>query len=148
MKLFPVFIITLTLLSPADAEAILSLHDCIDTALKNQPTMRAAQAGVAAGKGREMQAFAPYFPQITASTGYSDNRQLGGAFGDSTTKSYTTTLSANQTIYDFGRTGNALDAARFGTQSAQFDADRVKQDVILNTKQAYFALLQIGRAHV
>jgi outer membrane protein len=146
MKLFPVFIITtLTLLSPADAEAILSLHDCIDTALKNQPTMRAAQAGVAAGKGREMQAFAPYLPQITASTGYSDNRQLGGAFGDSTTKSYTTTLSANQTIYDFGRTGNALDAARFGTQSAQFDADRVKQDVILNTKQAYFALLQAKR---
>jgi outer membrane protein len=131
--------------SHVHAETKLSLQDCIDTALKNQPALKAAHAGIAAGKGREIQARAPYLPQITASTGYSDNHQLGGAFGDSTTKSYTSTLSANQMIYDFGKTGNAFDAARFGAKSAELDADRVAQDVVLNVKQAYFGLLQAKR---
>lgn len=123
----------------------LSLTDCIDMALKNQPSLKAAFAGVEGGKGRELQARAPYFPQINASTGYSDNHQVGGAFGDTATKSYATTLSANLTIYDFGRTGNSVDAARYSTRSAEFDSERVKQEVVLNTKQAYFALLQAKR---
>lgn len=128
-------------LSTVAADTKLSLSDCIGTALKNQPSIRAAQAAVHAGKGRELQATAPYLPQITASTGYSDSRQIGGALGDSTTKSYTTTLSANQTIYDFGRTGNARDAALLTTRSSEFDSIRVEQEVVLNVKQAYFALL-------
>jgi len=103
--------------------------------------MKAAMAGIAASKGREIQAVSPYLPQINSSTGYADSRQLGGSFGDSFTRSYTTTLSINQTIYDFGKTGNALDAARFSTRSSESDSDRIRQDVILNVKQAYFALL-------
>jgi len=145
MRIIILILIFLFPFSQAHAEKKLTLQDCIDTALKNQPALKAAQAGVAAGKGREIQARSPYLPQITASTGYSDNRQLGGAFGDSTTKSYTTTLSANQMIYDFGRTGNALDAARSSARSTELDADRVAQDVILNVKQAYFSLLQAKR---
>ncbi len=131
--------------APAFAETKMSLRDCMETALKNQPSMKAAMAGIAASKGREIQAVSPYLPQISSSTGYSDSRQLGGSFGDSFTRSYTTTLSVNQTIYDFGRTGNALDAARFSTRSNESDSDRVRQDVILNVKQAYFALLLAKR---
>jgi outer membrane protein len=145
MRIIILLLIFLFPFSQAHAETKLTLQDCIDTALKNQPALKAAHAGIAAGKGREIQARSPYLPQITASTGYSDNRQLGGAFGDSTTKSYTSTLSANQMIYDFGKTGNAFDAARFGARSAGLDADRVSQDVVLNVKQAYFGLLQAKR---
>jgi TolC family type I secretion outer membrane protein len=124
------------------AEERLSLKDCIDTALKGQPTLRAAQEIVRAGQARETQAASPYFPQITASTGYSENHApLGGAFGDSTTKSYATSLSMNQTIYDFGKTGNAYDAAKLGTLSLERDAERVSQEVVLNVKQSYYALL-------
>jgi outer membrane protein len=123
------------------AGAKLTLQDCIDTALKDQPALKAARETVLAGEGRELQAASPYMPRITASTGYSTNRQLGGALGDQTTKSYTTSLSVDQTLYDFGRTGNSLDAARFGVRSSERDAERVVQDVILNVKQAYFALL-------
>jgi TolC family type I secretion outer membrane protein len=120
----------------------LSLKDCIDTALRNQPTIRAAQENVRAGQGRETQAASPYFPQITASTGYSESHApLGGAFGDSTTKSYTTSLSMNQTLYDFGKTGNSYDAAKSGTLSLERDAERISQEVVLNVKQSYYALL-------
>jgi outer membrane protein len=142
----PVFITLLLafpfLLSPVHAGTRLTLRECVDTALKNQPSIRAAQWHVNAGSGRETQAASPYFPQVSASTGYSENHALGGAFGESVTKSYTTTLSVNQLLYDFGKTGNALDAARWGTRSSQQDLERIVQEAVLNVKQAYFALLQ------
>ena len=120
----------------------LSLTQCLETALKNQPAIRAAQENVRAGQGRETQAASPYFPQLTASTGYSESHApLGGAFGDSTTKSYTTSLSLSQTLYDFGKTGNAYDAAKLGTLSLERDAERISQEVVLNVKQSYYALL-------
>ena len=96
----------------------LTLQNCIETALKNQPAITAARENVNAGQGRVTQAASPYLPQVKASTGYSENHSLGGAFGDSISKSYTTSLSVNQVLYDFGRTGNALDAARAGNTFA------------------------------
>jgi TolC family type I secretion outer membrane protein len=124
------------------AEGRLSLRNCIDTALKSQPAIRAAQENVHASQGRETQAASPYFPQVNASTGYSESRSSGGAFGNSITKSYATTLSMNQLLYDFGKTGNSYDAARWGTRSSEQDAGRVNQEVVLRVKQAYYSLLQ------
>jgi TolC family type I secretion outer membrane protein len=124
------------------ATAQLSLRDCIETALKSQPVIRVARENIRAGQGRETQAASPYFPQVTASTGYSETRSpLGGAFGESITKSYTTSLSMNMTLYDFGKTGNAYDAAKLGTLSTERDAERIRQEVVLNVKQSYYALL-------
>ncbi len=126
---------------PAHAEPVMTLKECIETALRNQPSIRMARASVDAGLGREMQAASPYFPQVSASTGYSESHSLGGAFGDSVAKGYTTTLSLNQLIYDFGRSSNSLDAAKLATRSSEQDADRVNQEVVLNVKQSYYALL-------
>ncbi len=123
------------------AQAKLTLHDCIEIALKNQPTIKAARQNVNAGQGREIQARSPLFPQLSASTGYSENHSGGGAFGESITKSYTTSLSLNLLLYDFGKTGSSLDAARWGLSSSERDLDRTVQDVILNVKQAYYGLL-------
>jgi TolC family type I secretion outer membrane protein len=123
------------------AQARLTLHDCIEIALKKQPSIQAARQNVNAGRGREVQARSPLFPQLNASTGYSENHTQGGAFGESITKSYTTSLSLNLLLYDFGKTGNSLDAARWGLSSSERDFDRTVQDVILNVKQAYYGLL-------
>ncbi len=130
------------LVGVSTGENRLGLHDCIDKALGNHPSIRAAREGLNAGEGRVTQAISVYFPQVQASTGYAESRALGGAFGEAVTKSYTTTLSVNQLLYDFGKTGNSADAARFGTQSARMNVDRAAQEVVLNVKQAYYALLQ------
>ncbi len=127
------------------AEIRRNLGECIEIALKNQPSLRVAEAELKAGKAREKQAVSGYLPQIAASTGYTETHQDGGAFGDNINKGYTTSLSLNQIIYDFGRTGNAYDAACLNTRSAELDAERVKQDVILKVKQEYFDLLQSQR---
>ncbi len=137
LLLFPVF------LAPDRGPAAerFSLRECIDIALKNQPSIRTARDNVLAGQGREVQAASPYFPQIAASTGYSESFAIGGAFGDSSTKSYATSLSVNQMLYDFGRTGNSYATARYGTQSLEHEVDRVAQDVVLSVKQSYYAVL-------
>jgi len=126
---------------PALAAQTLTLRDCIETALGKQPTIQAAQQGVNAGKGRETQSGSPLLPQLNASTGYSVSRAAGGAFGSSVTKGYNTTLSLNVLLYDFGKTGNALDAARWGTRSSEHELERTVQDVVLSVKQAYYAVL-------
>lgn len=118
----------------------LTLQDCIETALKNQPVIQAAREGVNALQGRMTQAASPYFPRITASTGHEESHVLGGQV-QSISRSNTTSLSVNQVLYDFGRTGNALDATRSSLQAAEFDEQRVIQDTVLNVKQAYYALL-------
>jgi len=127
------------------AESRASLGNCIETALRNQPSLQAGRAELAPGKGREKQAVSGYLPKVKADTGYSESRQDGGAFGDTISKTYSTSLSVNQTIYDFGRTGNAYDSACLHTRSAELEVEQVKQGVILNVKQAYFDLLQSQR---
>jgi outer membrane protein len=124
-----------------NASESLTLRDCIDIAIKNQPTIIAARENVNAGQGRVIQARSPYLPQVSASTGYVESHSLGGALGDTITKSYSTSLSLNQMIYDFGRSGNTLTAARLSMSSSERDADRVVNEVILNVKQSYYALL-------
>ncbi len=142
MRLLTILVLTAVFLSSANAAEKLTLRDCVETALKNQPAIKAARESVNAGDGRVTQARSPYLPQVSASTGYSENHSLGGAFGDSIGKSYTTTMSVNQVLYDFGRSGNSLDAARSGARSAELDEQRVVQESVLNVKQTYFALLQ------
>jgi TolC family type I secretion outer membrane protein len=138
------FINVLTL-NPVNATERLTLHGCVELAIRNQPAIKAARENVNAGQGRVAQAASPYLPQVSASTGYAESRSSGGALGDSISKTYTTSLSANQILYDFGRSGNTLDAARFGTRSAERDAERVVSEVILNVKRSYYALLAAGK---
>ncbi len=129
----------------ASAADRLTLADCIRLALRNQPQVRIARSAAEAGEAREEQAASPLYPQIDATTGYSESKSLGGAFGDSTTKSRTTSLSVSQVLYDFGKSGNALAAARWDVRSSQDDEERVAQETVLNVKEAYYALLQAKR---
>lgn len=140
----PILIILLAIFSfssPVHAAAKLTLPECVDIALKHQPSIQAAQQNVIAGRSRETQARSRYYPQFTASSGYSEDRSLGGAFGESSTKSYVTSLQLDQMLYDFGRTGNSVDAARWNTRSLKRELDAAVQDVVLEVKQAYYSLL-------
>jgi len=125
----------------ASSQELMTLRQCIDSALKNHPLVRSAAGAALAADNRVMQSSAPYYPQVQASTGYSENHALG-AFGDSVTKGYSTTLSVNQLLYDFGKTGGSRDAASAGLRSAEHDRTRILLEVVLNVKQTYFAMLQ------
>ena len=132
------FVVSSTLLAGPN---ILTLQNCIETALKNQPAIQSAREGVNAVQGRMTQAASPYFPRITASAGHEESHVVGTGQANSISRNDTTSLSVNQVLYDFGRTGNARDATRSAMRSAEFEEQRVMQDTVLNVKQTYYALL-------
>jgi outer membrane protein len=137
--------ISVVVAASASAAEKLTLRQCIQVALEKHPSLTAAQENLSASRSRVDQATSPYLPQVQASTGYSENHQTGGGLGDTTTKGYSSTLSVNQTIYDFGKTGNNRRAAMANENSFDLDLHRVRAETILNVKQAYYALLQAKR---
>lgn len=146
-----VFSITLVLLlwmpvtRALATDAKLSLRECIETALKSNPGIQVADGTLAVSEGRLVQALSPYYPHLQASAGYTENHAAGGAFGDSITKNTAASLSLNQVLYDFGRTGGSSAAARAGVRAAEQEQSRTRLNVILGVKQAYYALLQAER---
>ena len=129
----------------ASEEQRLSLRTCIDTALRSNPSIQIADGTLGASEGRRVQAMSPYYPHLQASTGYAESHAAGGAFGESVTKNTATTLSLNQLIYDFGRTGGSSAAAMAGVRAAEQEQSRTRLEVILGVKQAYYAFLQAER---
>ncbi len=119
----------------------LGLDEAIATALQKHPSLTVARESVNASRAQVSQAASAYFPQIRASTGYSESHSLT-PLGDSVTHGYTTTLSANQLLYDFGRTGNTLDAARGAERTVVQEHQRTIQEVSMNVRQAYFGALK------
>src|SRR5437762_14054318 len=86
-----------------------TLAECIEIALRQQPTLRAAAATVAAGRERVWQAAAAYLPQVSAN--YLASRRRGSpssltnisAGGGEVRPLYSTAVALSQVLFDFGQ---------------------------------------------
>ncbi|MGC8718686.1 MAG: TolC family protein [Thermodesulforhabdaceae bacterium] len=125
----------------------LDLKQCIDIALKQHPDIKAARYEVKAAESKVGQAKAAYYPQITATTGYSNSKSVstpdvtGKSFND-----YIGQITLKQNLFDFGRTPTQVDIQRKGTQASLFDAENMVTQVVFNVKEAYYSLLRARRA--
>ncbi len=125
-----------------------TLEECIEIALRQQPTLRAAAATVAAGRERVWQAAAAYLPQVSAS--YLASRRhassssligSGGAGKAKTFPYYTTGATFSQVLFDFGQNLELIHAAQASVEALAADADTEHDVVVFNVQQAYFMLL-------
>jgi len=139
-------------LPPAPAAATqvpspLSLQQAIRIALERQPQVGIAQAQVQAAAGRTRQVRSNLGPSVgvSAQAASSGARLSGAAGGTATTNTYSTAIAGQQLIYDFGRTRDQVAQARSLEHATQAGARQTRQDVINQTKQAYYALLQDQR---
>ncbi|MCX5906789.1 MAG: TolC family protein [Deltaproteobacteria bacterium] len=140
----------------------LTLDQCITIALKFQPSLRGSAASIEAAKARVEQALSAYYPQVNWNTSYSTttlNYGVGssagnvissGSSGRNRYSGVFTDVSAsqialNQTLYDFGRTANAVRVNRENTAASEGDFSITRQAVILNVQQAYYSVLQTLR---
>ena len=134
-------------------------------ALKFHPSLVANKETVIANKSLVEQALAAYYPQVNFNNSYTAlttnfstspvNAPSGGAVGlPSTapdryrwtfTNIVSTGLVATQTIYDFGRTANAVNINRENVASSQENVSITRLTVILNADQAYYSVLQTER---
>src|SRR5438094_9615548 len=122
----------LTLPSLAGAEARKTLEECIEIALRQQPTLKAAAATVAAGRERVWETTAAYLPQASAnylaSRRHASNSSLTGSKGNiltsrtSTFDFYSTGVALSQVLFDFGQNLQLIHAAQASAEALVEDA--------------------------
>ena len=128
----------------------LDLQRCLAIALERHPSILAAEGTIRAGDSRVGQARSGYYPQISGNVGYNRSEAMvsggqRGALGSDITDGYSSTLSLNQNIYDFGRTSTQVKVQELSRDSFRSDLENVRTLVIFGVKQAYYGLLQAKR---
>ena len=130
----------------------LSLDRCIQIALLKQPSILAAYYTVEANRSRVGEALANYYPQVGASGGYSRYSSPGvltevnsTIYGTGYFNQYTSSLTLSQSIYDFGKTSSQVKIQKINLGSAGADLETSKEQIVLNVKQAYYAVIQAAR---
>jgi len=129
-----------------------TLSQCIDLALRQQPTLKASAASVEAARDRVWQSTASYLPQVTAN--YSAVRRkasagsLTGSFSTGQSRTfnfYSTGAQLSQVLFDFGQNLALIHAAEASAASAAADADTQHDTVVFDVSQSYFGLLAAYR---
>ena len=143
MKL-PLFCLLFALLTtpPLYGAEPLTLDEALTISLKNHPQMAEARENLLGAEARTGQAAAHYYPQVSIVADWSKGRSFLTALeGTKETEVYTGALYLKQTIYDFGRTSGAVDAARFNREAADKTLELTRQELALRVKSAYYLLL-------
>jgi outer membrane protein len=127
---------------PLYAAAALTLDEALTTALKNHPQVVEAKENLNGAEARTGQALSNYYPQVSIAADWNRGRSyLTALQGIKTTEVNTDALYLKQTIYDFGRTSGAVDAARSYRDAADKTLTITRQDVTLRVRSGFYLLL-------
>ena len=128
---------------------LLTLNQCIDTALNKNPTVLASMYGVDVNRSRVGEARSNYYPQLSASGAYTRIDPLSSqtsTFGSSAAyDQYTSSITLSQNIFDFGKTFQQVDISKYNLESARSDLNTTQDTIILSVKQAYYGVLKAKR---
>ncbi|GMU07595.1 TolC family protein [Corallococcus caeni] len=137
--------------SAASEGRVITLAEAETAAREHQPTLRSAQANTDAAYARVDQAFSGFLPQVSASASYTlgtSNRAViqnvpgsDTAVVSSSTRRFSGGISANQLIYDFGRTSGRYNASKESAGAQEDSQQQVLQDVLRDVRSAYFNVL-------
>jgi len=127
---------------------VMTLNQCIDTALKNNPSIRASMFGVEVNQSRVGEARSGYYPQLSASGSYARVHPQPNTVVFNTAAEFDQYLAGftlNQTILDFGKTSQQVDISKYNLESSRSDLNTTQDTIILSVKQAYYGVLQARR---
>ena len=123
----------------------LTLDAAIRVALRTQPLLSIARSQLDAARARSTESLAAYFPQITPSYTYSNQKvtvaTAGGSVGVNNDSS-TTQITLRQTVYDNGRREVGAAQGRASARAAGYGVLDTRQTVILNVAVAYYEVLR------
>lgn len=126
-----------------NSDVIFSMEDCINFALKNNPTIKIYEEKQLAQKSLVGVQKSYYFPTIVGGTGYQiNNTNYSGDQSNSVNNNYyQLNLGINQLIWDFGRTNARINMQEYSYQAAGYDLDYQILDTIYNVKIKYATVL-------
>ncbi|ABL01301.1 TolC family protein [Pelobacter propionicus] len=143
MKVYLLLLLTILFLPHAlYAANILTLDDALETALKNHPQLMEAREYLHGAEARTLQAKASYYPQVSIAADWNKGRTfLTPTESIKSTKVHSEAVYLKQTIYDFGRTANAVEAAHEADIAASETVAVTRQDLAFRVRSAYYLLL-------
>lgn len=146
MKLVMIFPVLFLCMSPTFAAAAsLTLNEALTTALKNHPLAVEARENLAGAEARTGQALANYYPQISIAADWSRGRSfLTASESVKSIEVLSDALYLKQTIYDFGRTAGAVEAARGNSAAAAELLAVTQQELVFRVRAAYYLVLAAG----
>lgn len=157
MQRIMIFVSLLLLLSanpaltaePIQSGETLTLERCLEMAVQQHPNIRGATGAVEVSRSRVEQAKSPYYPQVDGVASYNrltsalPTSQAG--VSDVPVDQYATGVTVKQLLYDFGKTPNQVKVQDANLAAARADFQNVSDQVIFNTKQAYYGVLKAAR---
>ncbi len=134
----------------AQTGTVLTLNQCIEIALKKNPSIVASVNTVEVNRSRVGEARSNYYPQVSGQATYSRIYNPTSATGGVITGApeynlYTSSVTLNLNIIDFGRTSAQVDISKYNLESSGSDLNTTQDTIILNVKQTYYGVLQAKR---
>ncbi len=137
---------TTTTTATANGENPLTLSDAIALALRENPQAVAAHATAEAAQARIGTVRSAWLPQLNSVTTTSGNYsfQTGANPGNQSVQTlrYSSQLQFSQLVYDFGRTGGNIDAAKAAARASVNDDKTVQTQLALGAATSFYATLQ------
>lgn len=134
----------------------LTLDECVKIALEKNPARQSAAATVNIAEETVGIAKAPYYPEVSASAGYSRFQRHAFLPGNLPIKSdstligpendWTSAISARLTIYDFGERSARLGSALARKEAASDEAERIRQEIITGVHRSFYGLMAARQA--
>ena len=132
------------------AKAPLTLETAIQLVRENNPALKAASEEVTAADARVRQSRSGWFPQITASAGYThldpvSEMSIGGgpAIQFVPYDNYDAKVTAQATLFDFGKRGSQVNLALSGRKIAQQSRELTQRELSWQTVQLFYGVLFI-----
>ncbi len=123
---------------------LLTLDDCIDTALESNPRIEIARQQYRGGEGLLTQAKSFYWPRLSGGIGYG-RQYIDSNLPVTEDNVASGLLRASQLIYDFGKTTGLIDAQAFSLSASGENLAQVYQDIVFQVKSAFYAVLESKR---
>ncbi|MEK6683077.1 MAG: TolC family protein [Nitrospirota bacterium] len=132
---------------PSAAVGRLTLQEAVETGLGRHPSLLAARGALYVQRARVGEARANFFPRLDLQSDYNRAAASSTPSGTSRTSfnNYLASLSLQQRIFDFGKTGAELESARENLRGSDLSEEASRQTVVVNVKVAYFGLLEARR---
>ncbi len=156
--------------APATADVVnrpLRADEAVRIALRKQPNVDVARAGVSAAQGRTEQTRAALFPSLVLNGGYNNVTVISGVGSSSASTSggttgggstggsssgggstangatgFTASAAVRQLLFDFNHTRELVRQSHALSLAAEQNLTRVQSDLVSQVKQAYYQVVQ------
>ena len=146
-----IWFVILAAATAAETEGVLTLQDSIDMALKRNVSVHSAREGVKASEAKKNEAFTGFLPRFSTSYSYSRLNEppqvklsITGyqPVETGTEDNYNWFVELRQPLFTGGRILSTYQTSKIGLDISRVEELSTIQNIILETKAAYFNILR------